>query len=313
MKRWLFPALAGFCLAIGQAAGEESSLPPAASGDRPTAVVLDFSNQAGPDYDYLSKKGADKLQALLGRTGLFRIIDRSRIEGTIAAQGAGGIEGETAAVAVRMAEKAGADYAVLGLFRDAGQESRRYQGEYGAGSVNLLFTLDTVVRIVDSRTGEILWTDEAKSELTIRESPATEVEKTNIYDDLAEKGLSALIERLSEKPPSGPRAPRPAGKAIAVSVASQPPGGDILIDGIMRGNTPAEITVEPGLHAIEIRRDGYLPWKTSFTPETLTSLNPALTLAPPPPDAAPAGELIPLELKKKIVTDEYEPRGGSEQ
>lgn len=310
MKRWLFPALAGLCLAAGTAGGEENS---SGSADRPRAVVLDFSNQAGPDYDFLSKKGADKLQTLLGQTGLFRVIDRSRIEGALAAQGSRGIEGETAAVAVRLAEKAGADYAVLGLFRDAGQESRRYQGDYGEAGVNLLFTLDTVVRIVNARSGEILWTDEEKSEMTIRESPAAETEKTNIYDDLAEKGLSALIDRLSARPPSTAASSQPAAKAVDVSVSSQPPGADILVDGIMRGNTPAEIKVEPGLHALELRRDGYLPWKTSFTTENLLSLNPALTLAPPPPAAEPGAEIIPLDLKKRTVSDEYEPRGGTEK
>ncbi len=311
MKKWIVPALAGLCLVSGAAAAEESA--PAAPADRPTAVVLEFSNQAGPDYDFLIRKAADKLQALLGQTGLFRIIDRSRIGGAVTAGGAGGIEGETAAIAVRLAEQAGADYAVIGLFRDAGQESRRYQGEYGEPSVNLLFTLDTVVRIVDTRNGELLWTDEEKSELTVRESAAAEVEKTNIYDDLAEKGLAALMGRLAERPPAPRAAAGPRPSTIAVSVSSQPPGADILIDGIMRGNTPAEVKLEPGLHALELRRDGYLPWVTSFTPETLNSLCPTLSPLPPPPAEAGGAEAIPLELKKRTVSDEYEPRGGSEK
>ena len=317
MKTALIPALAGLCLAVATAAGGETAEFPAGSESRPSAIVLDFSNRAGPEYAFLGKRGADKLQVLLGGAGLFRVLDREQAQEILSEQGPESFDDAAAAVAIRLAEKAGADYAVLGLIRDAGQESRRYQGPYGEATVNLLFTLDTVIKIVNAKTGEILYSDEEKSDLTIRESSETVIEKTNIYDDLVEKGLSAMVARLSERLPAvrfpAPRSP--SGAPIAVSISSQPPGADIIIDGIMRGNTPAEIKIEPGLHAIELRRDGYLSWKTAFAPESLASLNPALTLAPPPPGfmPPPPPELSPLDLKKRTVTDEYAPQGGSQQ
>jgi hypothetical protein len=43
--------------------------------------------------------------------------------------------------------------------------------------------------------------------------------------------------------------------------ASTPPGADIEIDGNFVGNTPSSLTVEPGEHAIKVRKSGYKPWE----------------------------------------------------
>jgi formylglycine-generating enzyme required for sulfatase activity len=52
-----------------------------------------------------------------------------------------------------------------------------------------------------------------------------------------------------------------------VAVTSLPPGAQLLIDGVPSGSTDQTLELEARLHQIEIRLDGYLPYRTTLTPE----------------------------------------------
>ncbi len=52
-----------------------------------------------------------------------------------------------------------------------------------------------------------------------------------------------------------------------VAVTSQPPGAQLLIDGVPSGTTDQILDLEARPHQIEIRLDGYVPYRTSLTPE----------------------------------------------
>lgn len=58
-----------------------------------------------------------------------------------------------------------------------------------------------------------------------------------------------------------------------LAVASDPPGANIIVDGILTGQvTPAQITVDPGQHKVAVRKQGYR-WA-----ETLADAGPGQTL-----------------------------------
>jgi formylglycine-generating enzyme required for sulfatase activity len=50
-----------------------------------------------------------------------------------------------------------------------------------------------------------------------------------------------------------------------VSVESEPAGAEILVDGALMGHTPAELELEAGERAIELRLRGYNAWRESIT------------------------------------------------
>ncbi len=52
-----------------------------------------------------------------------------------------------------------------------------------------------------------------------------------------------------------------------VVFSSQPPGAQLLIDGEPQGTTGRTLELEARPHEIEIRLDGYLPFRTKLTPE----------------------------------------------
>jgi len=104
----------------------------------------------------------------------------------------------------------------------------------------------------------------------------------------------------SPKPQVAPAPPRPrptapeiarrppppslsSGNFAALKVTSSPPGAAVLIDSRLRGKTPIEIReVEPGRREIEVRRDGYPPYRETVTlaPGTTKSIDARLTSEP---------------------------------
>jgi tetratricopeptide (TPR) repeat protein len=49
-----------------------------------------------------------------------------------------------------------------------------------------------------------------------------------------------------------------------LKVTSTPPGADIYIDGKKEGKSPAQITVQRGLHKLLVKKDGYVPFKADI-------------------------------------------------
>ena len=70
----------------------------------------------------------------------------------------------------------------------------------------------------------------------------------------------------------------PKSSVSNVHIDSTPSGALIFVDNVAFGHTPASLNLPKGIHAIEVRRDGYISWHQAILlseGENL-SLNPAL-------------------------------------
>ncbi len=277
---------------------------------KPALVVLNLTNRAGPDYDYLRKRGADKLETILAKTNLFDVLERERMKEILDEQQIGP-EAEAGDIARSIAEKAGADYVVIGNIRNMGKESRRYEGAYGSPSVNVRLSVDASIKIVDAKSGKTWFGDEETAEQVVRETPGIIIEQDDISDNLLEKAFEKMVIRLEEKYPSLGKPSTISLKQVSVSVSSKPPGADILVDGMVVGTTPAEIKVSEAVHLVELRLIGFFPWKSRMAVSDGISINPTLSQLPPPAEPLPAGS--PFGLKKRTVTDEYVPQAGGQE
>ncbi len=52
---------------------------------------------------------------------------------------------------------------------------------------------------------------------------------------------------------------------VPVSILSRPEAADIYLDGKFVGSTDVEQRLSPGVHTIEIRREGYQSWRRELT------------------------------------------------
>jgi len=51
---------------------------------------------------------------------------------------------------------------------------------------------------------------------------------------------------------------------LAVEIISDPPGAEVLMNGVSKGRTPARITdIQPGSYEIELRKEGYASYHKS--------------------------------------------------
>jgi PEGA domain len=57
----------------------------------------------------------------------------------------------------------------------------------------------------------------------------------------------------------------PAVASGGVNVASNPAGGDVLVDGDFVGNCPASLKLAPGKHTVTVKSSGYKDWSREIT------------------------------------------------
>lgn len=71
---------------------------------------------------------------------------------------------------------------------------------------------------------------------------------------------------------------------IEVTIDSDPPKADILIDGAFRGTTPQVIPLPIRQVTISLERQGYQPWTRALVPVTGMKIQPALVALPTAPE-----------------------------
>ncbi len=70
-----------------------------------------------------------------------------------------------------------------------------------------------------------------------------------------------------EGPGTVPTAGAPKQEEIArgnLSVVSNPPGAQVVVDGEARGMTPLTLALEPGAHEVTLKKEGYFPWEAEI-------------------------------------------------
>ena len=108
----------------------------------------------------------------------------------------------------------------------------------------------------------------------------------NVYPPQPPRGAPG---QRPEGPPPGVYPPPPPGaqtNAASLSIRVQPPGAEVLIDGERWDGPSGEerlvVQVAPGLHHIEVRRDGYRTYQTDIAarPGETSTVNISLTRQP---------------------------------
>lgn len=57
----------------------------------------------------------------------------------------------------------------------------------------------------------------------------------------------------------------PASAPGTVTVSTNPPGADVLVDGAFVGNAPADLKLPPGKHSVAVQLNGYKEWSRDLT------------------------------------------------
>ncbi len=86
-----------------------------------------------------------------------------------------------------------------------------------------------------------------------------------------------------------------------VVITSQPQGAELLIDGSPRGRTGMTLELEARPHEIEVRLEGYKPYRTTITPEPGLTRAVRAALQPAGPEALPRSITSPQGVDLVLV------------
>lgn len=229
-KKWLSPALVS-ALVFSQI-GVASAQTPASSG---RVVIRDGTDVKLKFIDALSSKTAH-----VGDPVTLELAEDLTVNGTtVVRQGAKATGEITAAKKAGMLGKGG-DLAMQLFYLKAGDNKvklRGTKGREGDSKVGKAIALTVLVGIV----GILVHGKNA-------EIPAGTPITAYVSDDIALPVPGSLAASASQA------SPEPGGGQV--SLTSEPPGGEVQVDGKFVGNAPAVLALAPGDHSIKVTAAG---------------------------------------------------------
>jgi len=290
----LFCAFCGLALASGQAAKTAvfvnnlagQSLAEKASGFR--AMVADPLNNAG--YSVLSQQEiAEMLEKLPpGEADTATLLS-------------------TETSALRLAQTLGVDYILVANLISLGAEQKRFTGS-GIETDNRTYTLRVSYGLLEASCGGGLTGDAFAVSRTLRNDNNLQVADSDVVNQLLQEAASGITARLAEPAlvaslPEKKMAVEPVeftvnvvlqgirlpnvlvGPRGEVQISEQrfpveAIGVDVTLDGVTQGSAPAEFAAMPGLHRLQLSREGFTTWERNVNLYEGFALTASMNLTP---------------------------------
>ena len=130
-----------------------------------------------------------------------------------------------------------------------------------------LFTATASLRVLDQRNVVVYRILGWASEEDIR-SPKFNGPVNDPRVKAAKAALTAAVGSFQSwlRGQSDPLAGASALPTVSMAITTDPPGADIIVDGIYRGITPAQIAMPLRATELRIERQGFLPWARTIMP-----------------------------------------------
>jgi len=256
----------------------------------PTLAVLSFENHSGVKALNLENMGLQFLENALANSGMFTLIDRLTIKKTLEEYDfniASGLVDPS--YAVQLGKMLGARYLATGNISDINERVIEFKG-YNIYTKRTIISVTIGLRIIDQKTGTILFTDQ---DISIQELPIdtmnlnTSGASNAIYQNLMKQAILKLVNSLREKTISiRPEIPE-ITKKILVPINSEPIGADVEVNGIFYGNTPCELSLDEGkILEIIISLGGYDSWIKKIAVSSALKINAKLNKSIPPAESS---------------------------
>jgi len=256
----------------------------------PTLAVLSFEDHSGVKALNLENMGLQFLENALINSGMFTLIDRLTIKRTLEEYDFSTASGLVdPSYAIQLGKMLGARYLATGNIFNINEKVIEFKG-YNIYTKRTIISVTTGLRIVDQKTGTILFTDQ---DIAIQELPINSMNLNTsgasnaIYQNLMKQAILKLVNSLREKIISiRPEIPG-ITKKILVPINSEPIGADVEVNGLFYGNTPCELSLEEGkVLEIIISLGGYDPWIKRISVNSALKINANLNKSIPPADSS---------------------------
>jgi curli biogenesis system outer membrane secretion channel CsgG len=178
---------------------------------------------------------------------------------------------------VALGKMAGVHYILTGKILDCGREVRDFTG-YGVHTRTSFYRLKAAIKIMDIRTGKLLFSRNDGAEEQVSESSGMNTVDTTMASKLAQEVSDKMIKALLDEDQFKPKDQAATAAAlIPVKITSTPDHADVEVDGVFYGNAGSDIKLPSGLHLIVVTLPGYETWSKKVQVREGLSFNAALT------------------------------------
>lgn len=227
----------------------------------PRIAVVDFdSHQYAGELP--GAQLADYVVDELVNHNLFDVIEREKLNSIMQELNFGASGFVNAGSAAKIGNMLGATHLMTGRVISVEREVQSMQGNpYASNMRNTTWSISISVRIFETQSGKIVYSDRTRARWVARETSTTRSSTTTPYDRIAEQAAVEVVAGVRRAPFAAGAGASVAAQSIRVPIHSEPPGADIEVDGVFIGNTDGEFDLEPGVRVIRISRAGASPWE----------------------------------------------------
>jgi Curli production assembly/transport component CsgG/PEGA domain len=231
------------------------SLTAARGAELPSIAIADFTSD---QRTTLTHGLPDMVADALVNSKRFDVYERGKLDTIMKEQGfqASGFADPQTAVA--LGKVAGVHYILTGQILDYGREIRDFSG-YGVRTRTSFYRLKAGIKVLDVKTGKVLFSRNDSAEEQVTEGNNTLVSDTTMDSKLAQEVSDKLVKALFDDDTFKDKQ-ESAAALLPVKVTSEPDHADVEVDGVFYGNAGSDIKLPSGLHLVTVSLPGYEKW-----------------------------------------------------
>lgn len=228
----------------------------------PRIAVIDFdTNQYSGEL--AGSQLADFVVDELVNSSLFEVVEREKLASAMREIGFAQSGMVDPGSASQFGKMLGARYILTGRVISLGSEEKTFSG-YGVNTRNTILSMSVSIRIMDTQTGSVSFSNRTQAQRTINESGGLNVRSNTAYSGLAEEAAIQLVNAITTSGKFNQNDVSDKSTApslVEVSVNSDPVGADVEVNGIFYGNAGNVLRLPEGLQSVKISLAGYEPWE----------------------------------------------------
>ncbi|MEP1385271.1 MAG: CsgG/HfaB family protein [Paraglaciecola sp.] len=223
----------------------------------PRIAVIDF-DRTGIRYPYLSQEIANLLSNQLVNYSQFIVVERERLNsimGELKLSSSGLVASNHV---IQIGNLTGAEYLLTGQILNADIDRETFSG-YGVRTTKETYHLGVSVRILDTQTGAIVFSDSLQAEHTLQDSQ-NRSNKNRTFTELAQQISTSFVEQINQSNQFKLEQDN-TPSSVLVQIQSVPDEADVEIDGVFYGNAGESLSLPAGMHTVKISIPGYDAWE----------------------------------------------------
>lgn len=177
------------------------------------------------------------------------------------------------ASALRLAQMIGADYLVVATVSSAGSESRQFKG-YGIENTSTIHTVRVSLKVLEGNQGGSLYADMVTATKSYMAGPSLTIVTSDLINSLLDEAAQQISLRVADKVQTIRDMKVKSVPVVSVTIASDPQGVTVELDGAVLGSTPGTFAVPPGLHQLRLTQQWLNTWErtVNVTPNQSLSI-----------------------------------------